>query len=299
MYLSFADDDFEGTLVWLDSVESRGGGTVYDRIQSIDERISIQLAQGQIDESAELFREMNGLQRNRIDWSQMNRSRLADSLFMELDLEFERAPLTGDFSKMRTAFDAYTAELDKADIPDDAHGPYNWIAMLASFLGETEKALEYRALHNAYHQREGDDVEAFGRIHDAIVEAKTGGDIDFALAEIQAGAENIGCYSEGCWQNVMGEIEESRGNREKAMEHYMAYTDGFRLFKLRMDEGTIATTNFRLGALNEELGNLDEAIRRYTYFADRWNDADADLQPQVAEARRRIGVLLDRKAQEN
>ncbi|MBT3449600.1 MAG: hypothetical protein HOC28_10750 [Bacteroidetes Order II. Incertae sedis bacterium] len=153
---------------------------------------------------------------------------------------------------------------------NEDHPYISLVSMLASFLGETEKALEYRTLHNAYHQREGNEVEAFGRIHDAIVEAKTGSD-----------------------------IEESRGNREKAMEHYMAYTDGFRLFKLRMDEGTIATTNFRLGALNEELGNLDEAIRRYTYFADRWNDAEADLQPQVAEARRRIGVLLDRKAQEN
>jgi len=34
-------------------------------------------------------------------------------------------------------------------------------------------------------------------------------------------------------------------------------------------------------------------------MADRWENVDAILQPQVSEAKRRIETLLDRKAREN
>jgi tetratricopeptide (TPR) repeat protein len=37
--------------------------------------------------------------------------------------------------------------------------------------------------------------------------------------------------------------------------------------------------------LHEQLGELDQARKAYTYFIDNWQDADPELQPEVEEAR--------------
>jgi tRNA A-37 threonylcarbamoyl transferase component Bud32/tetratricopeptide (TPR) repeat protein len=52
----------------------------------------------------------------------------------------------------------------------------------------------------------------------------------------------------------------------------------------------------RLGELAEARGDLPEAIRRYLAFAQLWRDADPELQPQVADVRRRIAALEAREA---
>jgi tetratricopeptide (TPR) repeat protein len=52
----------------------------------------------------------------------------------------------------------------------------------------------------------------------------------------------------------------------------------------------------RLGELAEARGDLPEAIRRYRAFAQLWRDADPELQPQVADVRRRIAALEAREA---
>ncbi|MBL0170488.1 MAG: protein kinase [Gemmatimonadaceae bacterium] len=50
----------------------------------------------------------------------------------------------------------------------------------------------------------------------------------------------------------------------------------------------------RLGELYEDRGNLVQAIRRYREFVELWKDADAELQPVVADVRERI-VRLEAK----
>ena len=47
----------------------------------------------------------------------------------------------------------------------------------------------------------------------------------------------------------------------------------------------------RLGQLYEALGNSKKAIEHYVSFTDLWKDADADLQPRVADARNRLARL--------
>jgi tetratricopeptide (TPR) repeat protein len=97
------------------------------------------------------------------------------------------------------------------------------------------------------------------------------------------------------WQ---GNLEEKRGGLDAAIQHYVQYTSAVDIFALPGDEGTEAIALFKLGSLYEQRGDIDEAIAAYTRMAERWKDADPVLQPQVAEARRRIETLLDRKAQE-
>ena len=47
----------------------------------------------------------------------------------------------------------------------------------------------------------------------------------------------------------------------------------------------------RLGELHEAQGRRDRAIHYYARFVELWNTADPELQPQVADVRRRISRL--------
>jgi hypothetical protein len=49
----------------------------------------------------------------------------------------------------------------------------------------------------------------------------------------------------------------------------------------------------RLGELYEARGDRVRAAAYYTKFVTLWANADADLQPQVAEVRKRLGRLAD------
>jgi tetratricopeptide (TPR) repeat protein len=52
-----------------------------------------------------------------------------------------------------------------------------------------------------------------------------------------------------------------------------------------------ADTYVRLGSLYEQRGNRDLAVDYYNRFVDLWQDADAELQPQVEDVKRRIARL--------
>lgn len=97
--------------------------------------------------------------------------------------------------------------------------------------------------------------------------------------------------------NIVGRLEEIAGNETAAIEAYTRFVTG-PVFDQENDRGRMGRIHFRLGELHEEQGNLDQAIHHYQKMVDRWKDADAILQPQVEEARRRIDQLLDQKAQE-
>ena len=48
----------------------------------------------------------------------------------------------------------------------------------------------------------------------------------------------------------------------------------------------------RLGELYEARGDRDQAVEYYQRFIDLWRDADAELQPQVDDARQRLVALV-------
>ncbi|MGI9076752.1 MAG: tetratricopeptide repeat protein, partial [Gemmatimonadaceae bacterium] len=53
----------------------------------------------------------------------------------------------------------------------------------------------------------------------------------------------------------------------------------------------LAPTLRRLGELYEERGNREKAAHYYARFVELWKDADPDLQPQVADVKRRLARL--------
>jgi tetratricopeptide (TPR) repeat protein len=55
----------------------------------------------------------------------------------------------------------------------------------------------------------------------------------------------------------------------------------------------LAGTYKRLGELYEQQGNARKALEYYDKFVALWKNADPDLQPRVADVRRRIARLSD------
>ena len=62
-------------------------------------------------------------------------------------------------------------------------------------------------------------------------------------------------------------------------------------YRLDLDAEYLAGTYKRLGELYEAKGDKAKAIAYYQKFVDLWKNADPELQPQVAEARRRLARL--------
>jgi hypothetical protein len=62
-----------------------------------------------------------------------------------------------------------------------------------------------------------------------------------------------------------------------------------------LDGRWLGFTLRRLGALYEERGDAGKATEYYTRFVTLWKDADPDLQPRVAEVKRRLEALRVRE----
>ena len=71
-------------------------------------------------------------------------------------------------------------------------------------------------------------------------------------------------------------------------ERYLASTEPDRGF---LDRNYLAGTLKRLGELYEARGDRGRAASRYARSVELWKDADPELQPSVAEVRRRLRTL--------
>jgi tetratricopeptide (TPR) repeat protein len=73
-------------------------------------------------------------------------------------------------------------------------------------------------------------------------------------------------------------------------ERYLA-TPFWNKWSLDMDPLRLPVIRERLGQLYESTGNTDKAVENYRAFVELWKNADPDLQPRVADARKRIARL--------
>jgi tetratricopeptide (TPR) repeat protein len=58
-----------------------------------------------------------------------------------------------------------------------------------------------------------------------------------------------------------------------------------------MDPMRLPAIRERLGQLYESMGDTAKAIANYHAFIELWKNADPELQPRVADARRRLARL--------
>ncbi len=81
------------------------------------------------------------------------------------------------------------------------------------------------------------------------------------------------------------------GQADSARSLYERYTS-FKRRALWVDQSNIPTAYRQLGALYEEAGDTENAVRLYNEFVELWKDADPELQPVVADVRARIAQLV-------
>jgi tetratricopeptide (TPR) repeat protein/tRNA A-37 threonylcarbamoyl transferase component Bud32 len=89
----------------------------------------------------------------------------------------------------------------------------------------------------------------------------------------------------------LGRAYDLAGNADSAIaifERYIAATGPDRSF---WDRNYLAGALKRLGELYEARGDRERAGSRYARFVELWKDADPELQPKVAEVRRRLRAL--------
>jgi tetratricopeptide (TPR) repeat protein len=123
------------------------------------------------------------------------------------------------------------------------------------------------------------------------------GQVDSAVAAFRRAADADSGRLEPDWtgrvNSALARAFDKGGRTDSAAAYFARMADGG-LFQDGALVFPIAVR--RLGELAEARGDLPEAIRRYRAFAQLWRDADPELQPQVADVRRRIAALEAREA---
>ena len=156
-------------------------------------------------------------------------------------------------------------------------------ALLARFDAEVTDSLLRRTLEPGRHAMLGVIAMAENRGRDAVTELR--------LADSYPDGPASECLI--CLDPPLGMAFELAGMPDSAMAAYERYvrTPYWGRPSRGVDGMWLAFTLRRMGALYEERGEAGRATEVYTRFLELWKDADADLQPSVAETRRRLEAL--------
>jgi len=98
---------------------------------------------------------------------------------------------------------------------------------------------------------------------------------------------------DGCIAFDLGRAFDQAGQADSAIasfERFLALP-----LPLRFDARQLAYVHKRLGELYDAKNDRTKAIAQYQAFVDQWKNADADLQPVVAQVRKRIAELVARE----
>jgi tetratricopeptide (TPR) repeat protein/tRNA A-37 threonylcarbamoyl transferase component Bud32 len=170
-----------------------------------------------------------------------------------------------------------------------------WLALGYANLGAPARA---RELMNARAAR----LDSLGRRQEAILFARLGGFValaerktDSAVAQFRRGdADADGLPTRNCTvcTPLFVGLTFDRGERADSARKYLTqYAEMAGTGRTFIDRFYLAPALFRLGELNESAGDAKRATEYYGRFVDLWQNADPELQPRVAEARRRIDQL--------
>jgi tRNA A-37 threonylcarbamoyl transferase component Bud32/tetratricopeptide (TPR) repeat protein len=234
------------------------------------------------------------------DFSTIGKELLADhpagSEFMIREIFFELV-VKGPSPAIAARLDTVIATVPFRDIPM-VDRPYLDLAWLLARMGSTEKARAMiaryrtemtdtsvrRVQESALHNAQAEIALAEGKPLDAVAEYRRG---DVA----SDGAPSTECA--GCRAFNVGRAYDAARRPDSAavyFERYLATPYYGRAFD-ELDPVRVPAIRERLGQLYESMGNTDKAIENYRAFIELWKNADPDLQPRVADARKRLARL--------
>jgi len=157
-------------------------------------------------------------------------------------------------------------------------------AMLARYRAEMTDTSIARLRSNEVHYVLAEIALASGKPDEAITEFRRS-DIGFD------GAPPDECAP--CLSFNLARAYDAAGQPDSAammFERYLATPFAFKV-DVDLDPVRVPAIHERLGQLYEQMGNMPKAIEHYRAFIELWKNADPELQPRVADAKRRLARL--------
>ncbi|MDF2774213.1 MAG: protein kinase [Geminicoccaceae bacterium] len=157
-------------------------------------------------------------------------------------------------------------------------------AMLGRYRSEMTDTSIVRVQSDGFHNVAGEIALASGKPREALDEFRRG-DIGFD------GAPADECAA--CLPFNLARAYDAAGKPDSAAMMFERYLSTPTWFKSSpgLDPVRLPAIRERLGQLYEEMGNTVKAIENYRAFIELWKNADPELQPRVADAKRRLARL--------
>jgi tetratricopeptide (TPR) repeat protein len=189
--------------------------------------------------------------------------------------------------------DAALAAHPLSEIPAQDR-PYDWLAHVYSIAGRPDRARAVladfaqnkdsgfiRRRQPMLHQSLGEIALAEKRYADAIVEFRRG-DLDIDGRPI--GTPLRTHFSLGRAFDLANEVD-------SAIAHFNTYLEIPEDGRIDIDFEALAGVHKRLGELYDGKGEREKAISHFSKFLELWKNADPELQPTVADVKRRLARL--------
>jgi tetratricopeptide (TPR) repeat protein len=216
-----------------------------------------------------------------------------------LDSAWLAAWILGDVARARTTIDRALAAHPLKSIPHLGR-PYPRLVSALATVGRSAQAKTVVALFD-------EDRARLGRLTDEPFRHRMLGDIavaerryDDAAREYREGDAKDFCIT--CALPRLAQAYDLAGNADSAIAVFTRYIETGDFFRIGgpaisgVDGDYLAVSYKRLGELWEQKGDRQKALGYYLKFVDLWKNADPELQPKVAEVRRRIARLKDVEA---
>jgi tRNA A-37 threonylcarbamoyl transferase component Bud32/tetratricopeptide (TPR) repeat protein len=186
-----------------------------------------------------------------------------------------------------------------APIPETDR-PYIEAARVYAWAGRPDKARAMLARRDAEvkdtaFQRETSWIrsEALGEI---LLAERKGAEavVEFRRADRRPDGPSNACNI--CLSTSLARAFDVAGQVDSAIVHYERSVSEYSFDRMSgpfLDPLLLAPYSKRLGELYEQKGDRATSARHYRNFVNLWKNADAELQPQVAEVRRRLSRLAD------
>jgi len=188
----------------------------------------------------------------------------------------------------------------------EADRPYMAAAVGYAMAGRPDKA---RSVLDAYSSQVKDPAvrrNSAPDLHDALGEIALAEHhykdalVEFARGDTAADGLPVICTT--CYSLRAARVYDAEGDRDSAIAAYERYLRTRLMIRgvgemLGATEVGLRSGVFkRLGELYEAKGDATHAAANYRLFISAWNDADPDLQPVVADVRRRLTKLTGDQA---
>ena len=206
-----------------------------------------------------------------------------------LDEALARAVLFDDRAGAASRVDRALAATPLEKLPASTR-PYRELALVYGMAG---RAADVRQLLASFEKSRGEVVaytDAVDRPLFRGLAAYADRQYDEAIRQFQV-ADQGDCL--GCAPILLAHAYDAAGKPDSAITSYEKYIQLPDPFRLLGDQHFLAPAHRRVGQLYEAKGDVANAAKHYREFIELWKNADPELQPKVAEVRRKVARLAD------